>query len=78
MHSAAQAQAPAASGGLVFPNYGRSKNQPVSGASLNDLRFYASGCQRTLADSTKERFHAKERALLAAIEAELRLQGHAE
>lgn len=27
--------------------------------------------ERTLADSSKSRFHAKERALLAAIEAEL-------
>jgi hypothetical protein len=59
------------SGGLVFPPYGRSKGLPVAGASKGDLEFYKSGCERTLADPSKERFHAKERALLAAIDAEL-------
>ena len=59
------------SSGLVFPPYGRSKGLPVAGASKGDLEFYKSGCERTLADPSKERFHAKERALLAAIEAEL-------
>lgn len=62
--------APAGSA-LVFPPYGRSKGQPVKGASRNDLEFYAAGCKRTLDDPSKERFHAKERLLLAAIEAEL-------
>ena len=65
------AAAPSSSGGLVFPPYGRSKGLPVAGASQGDLEFYRSGCERTLADPSKERFHAKERALLAAIEAEL-------
>ena len=59
------------SGGLVFPPYGRSKGLPVVGASKGDLEFYKSGCERTLADPSKERFHAKERVLLAAIDAEL-------
>jgi hypothetical protein len=59
------------SSGAVFPGYGRSKGMPVAGASKGDLEFYHTGCQRTLADPSKERFHAKERALLAAIEAEL-------
>lgn len=59
------------SSGIVFPPYGRSKGLPVAGASRNDLEFYRSGCERTLGDPSKERFHAKERALLAAIDAEL-------
>lgn len=63
--------APATTSGLVFPNYGRSKGLPVKGASRNDLEFYAQGCRRTLDDPSKERWHEKERALLAAIEAEL-------
>ena len=64
--------------GVVFPNYGRSKGRPVAGASLGDLEFYANGCRRTLNDPSKARWHEKERALLAAIEAEMaRHQGGA-
>jgi len=54
----------------VFPPYGRSKGQPIRGASAQDLEFYATGARRTLADPGKARFHDKERALLVAIEAE--------
>jgi hypothetical protein len=65
----------AASGaGAVFPNYGRSKGAPISGATLEDLEYYAAGARRTLADPAKARFHDKERVLLAAIEAELARQ----
>lgn len=56
--------------GPVFPNYGRSKNQPIAGATETDLEYYANGCRRTLGDETKARWHDKERTLLAAIEAE--------
>jgi len=65
----------AAGGELTFPNYGRSKGAPIQGASRNDLEFYANGARRSLADPSKARFHDKERALLAAIEAELARQG---
>lgn len=58
-------------GGVVFPNYGKSKGLPIAGASRSDLEFYANGCRRTLADPEKARWHDKERTLLAAIEAEL-------
>jgi hypothetical protein len=69
-------RAPAsADGGMVFPNYGRSKGAPVAGASRGDLEFYAGGCRRTLGDPNKSRWHEKERVLLAAIEAELARQG---
>lgn len=64
----------AASAGAVFPNYGRSKGRPISGASMSDLEFYANGCRRTLGDPAKARWHDKERALLAAIEAEIARQ----
>jgi hypothetical protein len=60
--------------GTVFPPYGRSKGQPVYGATLGDLEFYANGCRRTLADQGKARWHDKERVLLAAIEAEIARQ----
>jgi hypothetical protein len=76
--AAAYAPAPRPSGGAPtnFPNYGRSKGAPISGASLTDLEYYANGCRRTLADPGKARFHDKERELLAVIEAELAAQGH--
>lgn len=69
-------RAPAAPAGEVstFPNYGRSRGAPIHGASVQDLEYYAAGARRTLADPGKARFHDKERALLAAIEAELERQ----
>jgi hypothetical protein len=62
---------------MIFPPYGRSKGQPVAGASMGDLEFYANGCRRTLNDPGKARWHDKERVLLAAIEAEIARQGGA-
>ena len=67
--------APAPSGGATFPPYGKSAGGAVAGATLNDLRFYAHGCVRSIENPDKVRFHAKERALLAAINAELQRQG---
>lgn len=61
-------------GGMRLPNYGRSKNAPIFGASEQDLEYYANGARRSLADPSKARWHDKERALLAAIEAELERQ----
>jgi hypothetical protein len=61
--------------GMLLPNYGRSKGMPVSGASIQDLEFYANGARRTLGDPGKARWHDKERQLLAAIEAEIERQG---
>jgi hypothetical protein len=61
-------------GGMVFPNYGRSKGAPIYGASMQDLEFYANGARRSLNDPSKSRWHDKERALLAAIEAEMARQ----
>jgi hypothetical protein len=69
-------QAPAsANGGAVFPNYGRSKGAPISGASEQDLDYYANGCRRTLSDDAKRRFWDREKVLLAAIEAEQARRG---
>jgi len=64
-------RAPAGAGPTNFPNYGRSKGAPIEGATVDDLEYYANGARRSLADPSKSRFHDKERALLAAIEAEL-------
>jgi hypothetical protein len=60
---------------MVFPPYGRSKGQPIAGASQQDLEFYANGSRRSLNDPSKSRWHDKERLLLAAIEAEIARQG---
>ena len=73
--SSAPSRAPTGGGdGMLLPNYGRSKGMPVSGASLQDLEFYANGARRSLADPSKSRWHDKERQLLAAIEAEIARQ----
>ncbi|WP_224372486.1 hypothetical protein [Hyalangium versicolor] len=61
--------------GGVFPNYGRSKGGPIRGATMQDLEYYANGARRSLNDPSKSRWHDKERALLAAIEAEIARQG---
>lgn len=60
--------------GAVFPNYGRSKGGPIRGATMQDLEYYANGAKRSLADPSKARWHDKERALLASIEAEIARQ----
>lgn len=61
----------ASGGGAVFGNYGRNKGGPVVGASIDDLMYYGEGCLKSLDNPEKERFHAKEQALLDAINAEL-------
>ncbi len=69
----AAASAPA--GGATLPNYGRSKGQPIAGAALAELEYYAAGCRKSIADPTKARWHDNERKTLAAIEAEILRQG---
>ncbi|ADO68250.1 hypothetical protein [Stigmatella aurantiaca] len=64
--------------GAIFPNYGRSKGGAIYGATMQDLEYYANGARRSLADPSKARWHDKERALLASIEAEIARQRGAE
>lgn len=73
---AAMKTAPRASGGGegCFPNYGGAKGQPIVGASMKDLAYYANGAKRSLDDPSKAKWHDKERALLALIEAEIARQ----
>jgi hypothetical protein len=73
--AARAAEGKGSASGPVFPNYGRSKNQPIAGATMADLEYYAAGCRRTLGDPAKVRFHEKERNLLADIEDEIARQG---
>ena len=72
--SGASRSAPPPGDGMLLPNYGRSKGQPVVGASLQDLEFYANGSRRSLSDPSKARWHDKEKQLLAAIEGEIARQ----
>lgn len=66
--------APRTSGGASLPNYGRRKGEPIEGCPIADLEYYANGARRSLDDPAKARWHDKERALLAAIEAEIARQ----
>lgn len=67
--------APSTNGsGARFGSYGRRAGESVAGAAMDDLEFYKRGCERTLSDPAKSRFHDKERVLLAAIEAEIERQ----
>jgi len=75
----AQAQAtrsaPASSGGGTFPNFGKSKNAPIAGASQNDLRYYAGAAIRSIEDARKARFLDSNKAQLASYVAEMERQG---
>jgi hypothetical protein len=62
-------------GGVCFPPYGRSKGKPIAGASMQELEYYAGNARKSIADPSKERWRAKEEALLAALEAEIARQG---
>lgn len=61
-------------GPTTFPNFGKAKGQPIQGASMGNLELYANAARRTLADPEKSQYHAKERLLLAAYEAEMATQ----
>lgn len=58
----------------MFPNFGKMKGQPIAGAPLNELEYYLGAARKSLADPAKARFHAKESALIGALEAELARQ----
>lgn len=65
---------PAATGPATFPNFGKWKGESISGASAEALEFHLGSARRSLADPEKARYHAKESALIGAIEAELARQ----
>jgi hypothetical protein len=70
------ARAAPPSSGMTFPPFGNHKGEPIAGADMRTLQFYASAAQRSLDDPTKERFHNKERQLLAALNAEMARHGN--
>jgi len=56
--------------GQVVP-FGRSKGTPIEEADTKDLQWLAGTMRESIADPAKERFAAKNRELLGAIETEL-------
>lgn len=57
-----------------LPTYGPAPKAPIHGADPRHLEVYLQGARKTLANPEKARYHAKESALIGAIEAELARQ----
>lgn len=72
--SDARDEAPRPAAVPTLPNYGPAKGAPIRGAELKHLELYADGCRKSLANPEKAKYHAKESALLGAIEAEIQRQ----
>lgn len=61
----------------TLPGYGRSAGAAIATAELADLQWYASNCKKSLDDPGKAKWHERERAMLAALEAEIMKRGKA-
>ncbi|HEU4759454.1 MAG TPA: ERF family protein [Dehalococcoidia bacterium] len=59
--------------GAVFP-FGKLKGQPIHGAPVKDLEWVAKSIRETLDAPEKAQYRAKNAALLAALEGEIRRQ----
>lgn len=62
-------------GGATFPGYGSMSGKALSEGSDKDLAWYAGNCRKSIADPAKAKWIDKERATLAAIEAEQARRG---
>lgn len=62
-------------GGATFPGYGSMSGKPLSEGTDKDLAWYAGNCRKSIADPAKAKWIDKERATLAAIEAEQARRG---
>lgn len=62
-------------GGMCFPPYGRNKGQPIAGAQMEQLLWYAGNAVKSINDPAKSRWREKESALLEALNAEIIAQG---
>jgi hypothetical protein len=56
---------------VTFPNFGKAAGQPIQGAALKDLEFYAERMRESISSPEKANFKAKNEAMLKAIEAEI-------
>lgn len=66
---------PSSGGSAVFPPYGRNKGQPIAGAQMEQLLWYAGNAVKSINDPAKSRWREKESALLEALNAEIIAQG---
>jgi ERF superfamily protein len=70
----ADTSAPEESAPTTFPPFGKGKGQPIAGAAVDELRWYEARMHESIADPEKARYQGKNKAMLAAIEAELARQ----
>lgn len=59
------------SSGVVFPNWGRMKGQPIAGAPVAELNYYAEATRKNLADPERAKWKDANEKLLHEIEREL-------
>lgn len=72
--ASAEGDARPSSGGAptTFPNFGKAKGEPIRGAAVEALEFHLANAQKSLADPEKAKWHARDSALIGAIETELK------
>lgn len=58
----------------VFPSFGKARGEPIKGAAADALEFHLANARKSLADPEKAKWHARDSALIGAIEAELARQ----
>lgn len=58
---------------LTFP-FGKNKDQPIQGAAVKDLEWWAKTTRENIADPAKASYRASNEALLKAVETELERQ----
>jgi hypothetical protein len=58
----------------TFPPFGKGQGQPIAGAQVSELEWYAARMREGIVDPEKARFKGKNEAMLKAIEAELARQ----
>jgi len=68
--------APKTAGGPgTFPPFGNSAGQPIRGAMIKDLEFYAGSARKSIADPARSKFIVNNLTLLSTIEDEIARQG---
>lgn len=58
----------------TFPPFGKGQGQPIAGAQVSELEWYAARMREGVVDPEKARFKGKNEAMLRAVEAELARQ----
>jgi hypothetical protein len=65
--------AASSNGAMKLPNYGHHKGQPMDDPAIpiSELKYYLTGCEKSIADPAKEKYRAKEEKLRDALTAEI-------